>query len=153
MLAIRLSTRNSKYKWLIFSAKRLNTSGLSLKRIFFLAGLILVSDSALSVDEGAEPLSLKSSTVKSNTVKPYRVKESTFSQSLTPGKFLLPAKEGWWNWGMAPMALSLGFGILFTTLVCLLVLPCLYLVINKKTIKNAEDSQRDHQVLIHGKVL
>jgi len=34
---------------------------------------------------------------------------------------------------VVPMAVSLGFGILFTTLVCLLVLPCLYLVINKKT--------------------
>ncbi len=34
---------------------------------------------------------------------------------------------------VVPMAVSLGFGILFTTLVCLLVLPSLYLVINKKT--------------------
>ena len=32
---------------------------------------------------------------------------------------------------VVPMAVSLGFGILFTTLVCLLVLPSLYLVINK----------------------
>jgi len=36
---------------------------------------------------------------------------------------------------VVPMAVSLGFGILFTTLVCLLVLPCLYLVINNKTDK------------------
>jgi len=34
---------------------------------------------------------------------------------------------------VVPMAVSLGFGILFTTLVCLLVLPCLFLVIHKKT--------------------
>lgn len=34
---------------------------------------------------------------------------------------------------VVPMAVSLGFGILFTTLVCLFVLPCLYLVINNKT--------------------
>jgi multidrug efflux pump subunit AcrB len=33
---------------------------------------------------------------------------------------------------VVPMAVSLGFGILFTTLVCLLVLPSLYLVINNK---------------------
>ncbi|WP_042143637.1 MULTISPECIES: efflux RND transporter permease subunit [unclassified Pseudoalteromonas] len=33
---------------------------------------------------------------------------------------------------VVPMSVSLGFGILFTTLVCLLVLPCLYLVINEK---------------------
>lgn len=33
---------------------------------------------------------------------------------------------------VVPMAVSLGFGILFTTLVCLLVLPSLYLVINKR---------------------
>lgn len=32
---------------------------------------------------------------------------------------------------VVPMAVSLGFGILFTTIVCLLVLPSLYLVINK----------------------
>ena len=33
---------------------------------------------------------------------------------------------------VVPMAVSLGFGILFTTLVCLLVLPSLYLVVNQK---------------------
>jgi hypothetical protein len=31
------------------------------------------------------------------------VKESSFSKSLVPGKYILPAKEGWWNWGMAPI--------------------------------------------------
>ncbi len=31
------------------------------------------------------------------------VLESAFSKSLTPGKYILPAKEGWWNWGMAPI--------------------------------------------------
>ena len=35
---------------------------------------------------------------------------------------------------VVPMAVSLGFGILFTTLVCLLVLPSLYLLINNKPI-------------------
>jgi hypothetical protein len=29
--------------------------------------------------------------------------ESAFCKSLVPGKFILPAKEGWWNWGMAPI--------------------------------------------------
>jgi len=33
---------------------------------------------------------------------------------------------------VVPMAVSLGFGILFTTLICLLVLPSLYLVINQQ---------------------
>lgn len=33
---------------------------------------------------------------------------------------------------VVPMAVSLGFGILFTTFVCLLVLPSLYIVFNKK---------------------
>jgi hypothetical protein len=28
---------------------------------------------------------------------------SSFCKSLVPGKFILPAKEGWWNWGMAPI--------------------------------------------------
>lgn len=31
------------------------------------------------------------------------IKESSFSQSLVPGKFMLPAEEGWWNWGMSPI--------------------------------------------------
>ena len=31
------------------------------------------------------------------------IKESSFSQSLVAGKFILPAEEGWWNWGMAPI--------------------------------------------------
>jgi hypothetical protein len=31
------------------------------------------------------------------------IRESSFFKSLTPGKFILPAKEGWWNWGMAPI--------------------------------------------------
>lgn len=28
---------------------------------------------------------------------------SSFGRSLVPGKFILPAKDGWWNWGMAPI--------------------------------------------------
>ena len=31
------------------------------------------------------------------------VKESSFCKSLVPGKFILEAEEGWWNWCMAPM--------------------------------------------------
>ena len=31
------------------------------------------------------------------------IKESSFSKSLVPGKFILPAEEGWWNWGMSPI--------------------------------------------------
>ena len=31
------------------------------------------------------------------------VKESSFAKSLKAGKFILPAKDGWWNWGMAPI--------------------------------------------------
>lgn len=31
------------------------------------------------------------------------IEASTFCQSLVPGKFILEAKEGWWNWGMAPI--------------------------------------------------
>ena len=29
--------------------------------------------------------------------------ESSFAKSLVPGKFILPPKDGWWNWGMAPI--------------------------------------------------
>ncbi|EMI43329.1 putative secreted protein [Rhodopirellula sp. SWK7] len=31
------------------------------------------------------------------------IRDSAFGKSLVPGKFILPAKEGWWNWGMAPI--------------------------------------------------
>jgi hypothetical protein len=31
------------------------------------------------------------------------IRESSFCKSLVPGKYILPAKEGWWNWGMAPI--------------------------------------------------
>jgi len=34
---------------------------------------------------------------------------------------------------ITPMAVSLGFGILFTTFVCLLVLPCLYLLMERSS--------------------
>jgi multidrug efflux pump subunit AcrB len=42
---------------------------------------------------------------------------------------------------VVPMAVSLGFGIIFTTLVCLLVLPCLYLVINQSVTDVKGDTQ------------
>ena len=29
--------------------------------------------------------------------------ESSFSAALEPGKYILPAKPGWWNWCMAPI--------------------------------------------------
>lgn len=29
--------------------------------------------------------------------------DSAFSRSLSAGKYILPAKDGWWNWGMAPI--------------------------------------------------
>jgi len=41
---------------------------------------------------------------------------------------------------VVPMAVSLGFGILFTTLVCLLVLPSLYLIINTRR-ESAQERQ------------
>ena len=31
------------------------------------------------------------------------IRESALAKSLVPGKFILPAKDGWWNWGMAPI--------------------------------------------------
>lgn len=46
---------------------------------------------------------------------------------------------------VVPMAVSLGFGILFTTLVCLLVLPCLYLVINDKAITIDEEVEVEEE--------
>jgi len=32
-----------------------------------------------------------------------KIAVSSFCESLVPGKFILKAKEGWWNWGMAPI--------------------------------------------------
>ena len=31
------------------------------------------------------------------------IEKSSFCKSLVPGRFILPAKKGWWNWGMAPI--------------------------------------------------
>ena len=31
------------------------------------------------------------------------IEKSSFCKSLVPGQFILPAKKGWWNWGMAPI--------------------------------------------------
>jgi len=31
------------------------------------------------------------------------IRESSFCKSLVPGKFILEAKKGWWNWCMAPI--------------------------------------------------
>lgn len=35
--------------------------------------------------------------------KDLTVKESSFCESLTPGKFILDSPEGWWHWCMAPI--------------------------------------------------
>ena len=35
--------------------------------------------------------------------KDHSIKESSFVKSLVPGEYLLDAKEGWWNWCMAPI--------------------------------------------------
>jgi len=35
--------------------------------------------------------------------EPCLIGESRFCASLKAGKYILPAKEGWWNWGMAPI--------------------------------------------------
>jgi len=32
-----------------------------------------------------------------------KIKESSFCKSLVPGEYILNAKEGWWNWCMAPI--------------------------------------------------
>jgi hypothetical protein len=55
----------------------------TLLTIWSLAGLIIVA----SASYGADPA----------------IKESSFCKSLVPGKFILKAKKGWWNWGMAPI--------------------------------------------------
>ena len=31
------------------------------------------------------------------------ISQSSFAKSLVPGTFILPPKDGWWNWGMAPI--------------------------------------------------
>ena len=45
---------------------------------------------------------------------------------------------------IVPMAVSLGFGILFTTVVCLLVLPSLFIVFNKD-----KQSTQDDQSMVN----
>ncbi|MEX0321878.1 MAG: acetylxylan esterase [Puniceicoccaceae bacterium] len=69
-----------------------------------------VSASSLSaaVPEGATVLYFNATDerglmVSSQFIEITPVKESRFVQSLIPGKFILPAEEGWWTWCMAPM--------------------------------------------------
>ena len=45
----------------------------------------------------------KQKSVGASAVANNDLKESDFCKSLTAGKFILPAKEGFWNWGMAPI--------------------------------------------------
>lgn len=49
-------------------------------------------------------LSLSASlTVHADETRGGAIEVSSFSESLVPGEYILPAKEGWWNWGMAPI--------------------------------------------------
>jgi hypothetical protein len=64
----------------------------SLMPILFLsAGLCLLAACKPTVDAQAD----------SGVSKP--IEESEFCASLKSGKFILPAKPGWWNWCMAPI--------------------------------------------------
>lgn len=69
-----------------------------------------VSESTLTaaIPEGAKVLYFNATDerglmVSSQFIELTPVRESTFVQSLVPGKFILPAEDGWWTWCMAPI--------------------------------------------------
>lgn len=69
-----------------------------------------VSESSISatIPEGATALFFnvtdeRGLMVSSQFIELTPIKDSTFVKSLVPGKFILPAEEGWWTWCMAPM--------------------------------------------------
>ena len=54
-------------------------------------------DTVIKVTLSDEPVS------RSDSSSSPKIAMSSFCKSLVPGKFILKAKEGWWNWGMAPI--------------------------------------------------
>ena len=108
-------------------------SVVSLMGMLALAGVV-VNDSLILVEYANKKLEQGYSALESvkeacrRRIRPILLTTITTFCGLAPMVFETSRQAQF----VVPMAVSLGFGILFTTLVCLLVLPSLYLVINQK---------------------
>lgn len=107
-------------------------SVVSLMGMLALAGVV-VNDSLILVEYANKKLEQGCSVLESITeacrrrIRPILLTTITTFFGLAPMVFETSRQAQF----VVPMAVSLGFGILFTTLVCLLVLPSLYLVVNR----------------------
>lgn len=103
---------------------------MSILGIVALAGVV-VNDSLILVDFAnkklAEGLSVKDSIVEAGVrrFRPILLTTLTTFGGLAPMVFETSRQAQF----ITPMAVSLGFGILFTTFVCLLILPAFYLIL------------------------
>jgi len=108
-------------------------SVVSLMGMLALAGVV-VNDSLILVEYANKKLEQGASVLEAvneacrRRIRPILLTTITTFCGLAPMVFETSRQAQF----VVPMAVSLGFGILFTTLVCLLVLPSLYLVINDK---------------------
>lgn len=108
-------------------------SVVSLMGMLALAGVV-VNDSLILVEYANKKLEQGHSAVDSvqeacrRRIRPILLTTITTFFGLAPMVFETSRQAQF----VVPMAVSLGFGILFTTLVCLLVLPSLYLVVNNQ---------------------
>ena len=108
-------------------------SVVSLMGMLALAGVV-VNDSLILVEYANKKMEQGVSTLAAikeacrRRIRPILLTTITTFCGLAPMVFETSRQAQF----VVPMAVSLGFGILFTTLVCLLVLPSLYLVINKE---------------------
>ncbi|MDO7085551.1 efflux RND transporter permease subunit [Pseudocolwellia sp. AS88] len=108
-------------------------SVVSLMGMLALAGVV-VNDSLILVEYANKKLEQGDSALEAvseacrRRIRPIILTTITTFCGLAPMVFETSRQAQF----VVPMAVSLGFGILFTTLVCLLVLPSLYLVINNR---------------------
>jgi len=115
-------------------------SVVSLMGMLALAGvvvndsLILVEYANKKLEQGASALEAVNEACR-RRIRPILLTTITTFCGLAPMVFETSRQAQF----VVPMAVSLGFGILFTTMVCLLVLPSLYLVVNRKTQEIAKD--------------
>jgi multidrug efflux pump subunit AcrB len=109
---------------------------MSIMGIVALAGVV-VNDSLILVDYAnkkvAEGLSLIDSIVDAGVrrFRPILLTTLTTFGGLAPMVFETSRQAQF----ITPMAVSLGFGILFTTFVCLLILPAFYLILGEFLLK------------------
>ena len=115
---------------------------MSILGIVALAGVV-VNDSLILVDYAnkkvAEGLTTLDAIVEAGIrrFRPILLTTLTTFGGLAPMVFETSRQAKF----ITPMAVSLGFGILFTTFVCLLVLPTLYVLMEGKSTMPADDSQ------------